>query len=67
MYKGGCIGVVFCSAYFKCKPYKVVKTGLIFLRPFTCSFVVSVRRSFLFLLVVMIGCIILFSDSLCLP
>ena len=35
------------------------KRGLVFLLLFTCNFVVSVRRRFFFLLVLVIGCVIL--------
>ena len=43
------------------------KRELIFLLLFICYFVASVRRSFLFLLVLRIGCIILLWHSLGLP
>ena len=45
----------------------VGKRELIFLLSFTCNYVVSVRRGFLFLLVLGIGCVILLGNSLALP
>ena len=38
-----------------------------FLLSFTCNFVVSVKRGFLFLLALVIGCVILLWHTLCLP
>ena len=43
------------------------KRELFFLQCFTCNHVVSVRRGFLFLLVLGIGCVILLWHSLGLP
>ena len=43
------------------------KKGLIFLLSFTCNYVVSVRRGFLFLLVLGVGGVILLWHSLGLP
>ena len=43
------------------------KRELAFLLSFTCNYIVSVRRGFLFLLVLGIGCVILLWHSLCLP
>ena len=43
------------------------KRELVFLLLFTCNFVVSVRRRFLFLLVLGMGCVILFWRSLDFP
>ena len=43
------------------------KRGLVFLLLFTCYFVVSVRRRFLFLLVIRMGYVILLWHSLDLP
>ena len=42
----------------------VLKRELIFLLSFTCNYVVSVRRGFLFLLVLRTGCVILLWHSL---
>ena len=41
--------------------------AIFFLLSFTCNYVVSVRRGFLFLLVLGMGCVILLWHSLCLP
>ena len=43
------------------------KRELVFLLLFTCNFVVSVRRRFLFFLVLGMGCVILLWHSLDLP
>ena len=43
------------------------KREIVFLLLFTCNFVVSVRRRFLFLLVLGLGCFILLWHSLDLP
>ena len=61
--------VFYCYLYVSCSDQlpRLGKRELICLISFTCNYVVSVRRGFLFLLVLGMGCVILLWHSLCLP
>ena len=66
-----CCFVFFCSLFVVCCSGSTTSVGeereLVFLLLFTCIFVVSVLGSFLFLLVLRMGCAILLWHSLGLP
>ena len=58
--------VIFCSAVVDQLP-RLGRRELICLLLFTCNYMVFVRRSFLFLWVLRMGCVILLWHSLSLP